>query len=108
MFKRFKLCFTDTDSLLYLLYTNNLYKELEKTKEELDLSNYPHNHPLYDVTRRMTPGFFKDESEGIPIEQFCGLRAKCRSIKMEDDDEKLASYGMTKPKNSQNIATAGV
>ena len=109
-FPNAKLCFTDTDSLLYLLYTNNLYKELLKIKDELDLSNYPRNHPLYDATRRMTPGFFKDESEGIPIEQFCGLRAKCRSIKMEDDDQKLASYGITKSKNfkSQNIATAGV
>ena len=88
--------------------TNNLYKDLEKIKNELDLSNYPPHHALYDTSRRMTPGYFKDESEGIPIKQFCGLRAKCYSMILEDDKEKLASYGRIKPSKTQKLATAGV
>ena len=93
--------FLFSDSLLYLMPTNNLYEDLAKIKSELDLSNYPQHHPLYDTSRRMTPGYFKDESEGIPIKQFCGLRAKCYSMTLEDDKEKLASYGMIRPKNIQ-------
>jgi hypothetical protein len=97
-----------SDSLLYLMPTNNLYEDLAKIKCELDLSNYPQHHALYDTSRRMTPGYFKDESEGIPIKQFCGLRAKCYSMILEDDKEKLASYGMIRPSKIQKLATAGV
>ena len=109
-FPNAKLCFTDTDSLLYLLQTNDLYKDLYVIKDQLDLSNYPINHPLYDTTRRMTPGYFKDECEGIPAKKFCGLRAKCHSMLLESNDEKLSSYGMKKPKNfkEQKLATAGI
>ena len=47
--------------------TNNLYEDLAKIKNELDLSNYPQHHALYDTSRRMTPGYFKDESDGFDV-----------------------------------------
>lgn len=92
------------------MQTNNLYRELEKIKDELDLSTYPTTHFLYNNSRRMVPGYFKDETAGIPIKDFCGLRAKCYSMKLESDKIKLASYGMKKKINfnEQKLATAGV
>ena len=99
-----------SDSLLYLLQTNNLYEELHKIKDELDLSTYPETHFLHDKSRRMIPGFFKDETAGIPIKDFCGLRAKCYSMTLESNEDKLKTYGMKKKKNfkDQKLATAGV
>lgn len=101
-FKNIKLCFTDTDSLLYIIPTKDLYKDLEKIKGELDTSNYPSDHPLFDVSRKMIPGYFKDETAGIPIRQFCGLRAKCYSLILED-----CEYP-TSTSRTQKLATAGV
>ena len=109
-FPNAKLCFTDTDSLLYLLYTNDLYHDLEKIKDQLDLSKYPPNHPLYDTSHKDVPGFFKDETKSFPICQFCGLRSKCYSILLEEDEETLARFGLKKPKmfKKQKLATAGI
>ena len=109
-FKFLILCFTDTDSLLYLLRTNDLYKDLEKIKDQLDLSKYPPQHFLHDTSHKDTPGYFKDETHGIPIRQFCGLRAKCYSIMLEDDEDTLAKLDIAKPKDfkPQKLATAGI
>ena len=93
-FKDSKLCFTDTDSMLYLLNTNDLYEDLKKIKDQLDLSTYPSHHQLYDTSRSGTPGFFKDETKSIPIREFCGLRAKCYSILVDNDKQKLARAGI--------------
>ena len=37
---------------------------------------------------------FKDETQGIPIREFIGLRSKMYSIKLEDDGEKKTAKGM--------------
>ena len=42
-----------------------------------DFSEYPLDHPLYDVSNRKALGYFKDELNSIPIEGFVGLRPKC-------------------------------
>ena len=87
-----------------------MYHDLEKIKDQLDLSKYPTNHPLYDTSHKDVPGFFKDETKSLPICQFCGLRAKCYSILLEEDEETLARFGLKKPKNfqKQKLATAGI
>lgn len=110
IFKDAKLCFTDTDSLLYQLYTDDLYRDLQKIKFQLDLSKYPQNHPLYDTSHKDIPGYFKDETKSIPIREFVGLRAKCYSIMQEEDDVTLAKFGLKKTKKfkEQKLATAGI
>ena len=42
-----------------------------------DFSDYPLDHPLYSGTTRKALGFFKDELNSIPMEEFVGLRPKC-------------------------------
>ena len=88
------MCFTDTDSLLYKIPTDDLSRELYKLKDHMDLSNYPKEHYLFDESHKSTPGYFKDECKGVTIKQFCGLRAKCYSIMLEDDKRKLATAGL--------------
>ncbi|MDR3479071.1 MAG: endonuclease domain-containing protein, partial [Gammaproteobacteria bacterium] len=72
---RCKLLMTDTDSLFYQIFTEDLYGELNHFKDQLDCSSYPKDHPFYDSTNDRILGKFKDEAKGLSITQFCGLKA---------------------------------
>ena len=42
-----------------------------------DFSEYPLDHPLYDTSYRKALGFFKDEPNSVPMQEFVWLRPKC-------------------------------
>lgn len=75
------LLMTDTDS--FILHVKN--KEcLSKLKPYMDYSNYPLDHPLYDITRKSQLGCFKDEIHPSKnIQEFVGLRAKCYALRIK-------------------------
>ena len=72
----------------------------------MDFSNYPPGHDNYNRDKHLVPGYFKDENGlllhlkfmfkikfklgGIPIEEFCGLRAKMYSVKSPNHVKKAA------------------
>ena len=110
------LCFTDTDSFLYEITTDDVYDVLLDHSDKFDWSNYANDHPAF-VKRGMTPeqishlksknkkvvGKFKDETGGVPILSFAGLRSKVYSYLVDDpsdrvlkgkDDVKASSSGM--------------
>ena len=75
---------TDTDSLCYLIQTNDLYEELKEPELQdlIEFSNYPKTHPLYNCDRKKVPGLFQDESvdgKMAIISEYVGLRAKSYS-----------------------------
>ena len=101
---RARLLFTDTDSLMYEVETEDIYNELvngefndQETDEEnfhtpnvsmvdevFDFSNYPPNHPFYRpnlINNKAQVGFMKDETAANPIIQYVGLRPKMYSFK---------------------------
>ena len=81
-----ELMFTDTDSLLYLIHTDNFYKDISKDiKTKFDTSDYPPNHPSGILTgiNKKVIGMFKDEVAGKQITHFVGLRPKLYSFKVE-------------------------
>ena len=84
---RAELLFTDTDSLLYLIHTDDFYKDISYDIEtKFDTSDYPPNHPsgiLTGVNKKVI-GMFKDEVAGRQITHFVGLRPKLYSFKVED------------------------
>ena len=45
--------------------------------DRYDFSEYPLDHPLYDVSNRKALGFFKYELNSLPMQEFVGLRPKC-------------------------------
>ena len=81
------LLFTDTDSLLYLIHTDDFYQGISKDiKTHFDTSDYPPSHPsgiLTGVNKKVI-GMFKDELAGRQIIHFVGLRPKLYSFKVED------------------------
>jgi hypothetical protein len=76
-----KVLYTDTDSLILCVPTDDLYKDLETELEHYDTSDYPADHPLYSVQNKKVIGKMKDEMNGTLIEEYVGLRSKMYSIK---------------------------
>ena len=83
---RAELLFTDTDSLLYLIHTDDFYKDISKDiKRKFDTSDYPKSHPsgIETGVNKKVIGMFKDEVAGRQITHFVGLRPKLYSFKVE-------------------------
>jgi hypothetical protein len=83
-----KLMCTDTDSLKYHIYTEDLYKDMWEMKEHFDFSDYPQDHPCYDPTNKKVIGKFKDELNGIAMTRFVALRSKCYAQDNEEECKK--------------------
>ena len=94
-----KLLFTDTDSLMYEIETEDFYKDIsEDVKDRFDTSDYPEIHPSGIPTgiNKKVLGMFKDEAAGKVIKEFVGLRAKLYSYKMDKGEESKKCKGIKK------------
>ena len=94
-----KLLFTDTDSFMYEIETEDFYKDISKDVwDRFDTSDYPENHPSGIPTgiNKKVLGMFKDEAAGKIIKEFVGLRAKLYSFIMEDGKENKRCKGVKK------------
>ena len=91
-----KLLFTDTDSLTYQVTTPDLYQDMESDLDLYDTSNYSREHPFYSVVNKKKIGNFKDETGGLPIVEWVGLRSKMYSMKLDDGKEKKTGKGIKK------------
>ena len=81
---RAELLFTDTDSLMYLIPTEDFYQGINKNiKRKFDTSNYPEKRPSRIKTgiNKRVVGKFKDEAAGKQITHFVGLRPKLYKLK---------------------------
>ena len=74
-----KLLFTDTDSLMYEIETKDVYADFWENKDKFDNCDYNKESPFHFTTNKKVIGKFKDESAGIPITEFVGLRSKMYS-----------------------------
>ena len=86
-----KLLFTDTDSLICEIQTEDFYKDISAdVKRRFDTSDYPPNHPsgIPSGLNKNVIGMFKDEAAGKIIDEFVGLRAKLYSYKMLESEER--------------------
>jgi hypothetical protein len=98
-----QLLYTDTDSLLLLVETPNIYDDMLEDAQYYDTSDYPEDHKLYSKTNKKVVGKFKDECNGKPISEFVGLRPKMYSIKVVDDREIKKAKGVSKPVVEQEL-----
>ena len=94
-----KLLFTDTDSLMYEIQTEDFYRDISKdAKDRFDTSDYRPNHPsgIPSGFNKKVLGMFKDEVKGKVIDEFVGLRAKLYSFKMFEGEETKKCKGVKK------------
>ena len=105
-YKRAKLLFTDTDSLMYEIQTDDFYVDIsEDIRTKFDTSDYPPNHKsgiLTGVNKKVI-GMFKDEVAGRQITHFVGLRPKLYSFKVEDSNTTKKCKGVKK-----NVVKKGI
>ena len=93
------LLFANTDSLLYLIHTDDFYKDISRDiKTKFDTSDYPESHPsgIETGVSKKVIGMVKDEVADRQITHFVGLRPKFYSFKVEDDKTVKKCKGIKK------------
>lgn len=81
------LGYSDTDSFLLDITTDDFYRDMCKNISFFDTSDYPQPNE-YNIpnANKKIPGKFKDELNGKIITEFVGLRAKCYAVRSLDDE----------------------
>ena len=62
-----KLLFTNTDSLMYEIETEDIYEDFSNDKEMFDFSNYSTKSKYYDNSNKLVVGKMKDETAVVVI-----------------------------------------
>ena len=65
-----RLLFTDTDSLMYEIKTEDVYKDFSNDKEMFDFSNYSTKSKYYDNSKKLVVGKMDNETAGVAIKEF--------------------------------------
>ena len=82
-----RLFFTDTDSFMYEIKTEDVYEDFSKDKEMFDFSNYSAKSKYYDDSNKLIVSRMKDETSGIATKEFVGLNSKIYSFLADDSSE---------------------
>ena len=94
-----KLCYMDTDSFAIHVKTEDFYKDIADDVDTwFDTSNYDKKdeRPLPIGKNKIVIGLFKDEFGGKIMIEFCALRAKAYTYRMEDDSGHKKAKGTKK------------
>ena len=87
-----KLCYTDTDSFVIYIKTEDFYKDIASDAERrLNRSSYDENgeRPLLIGKNKKVIVIFQDELGAKIMTEFCALRAKtCAYLKKDDSEHK--------------------
>ena len=71
-----KLLFTNTDSLMYKIKTEDVYEDFSSNKEMFGFSNYSTKSKYFDNLKQLVIWKMKDEIWGIAIEALAELKPK--------------------------------
>ncbi|XP_053206582.1 uncharacterized protein LOC128390835 [Panonychus citri] len=87
-----KIClvYSDTDSLLVEIKTEDLVSDMKFFSDIMDFSDLPIDHCLYSAVNKKKIGCLKDEMSGQVIEEVVALRPKLYAIKTENEVKKRA------------------
>ena len=80
---KLKLCYMDTDLLIYEIETDDFYKDIAGDIENrFNTSGYVPNHPLPVGRNKKVIGLMKDELGGEIMKEFITLRPKMYAYKV--------------------------
>ena len=91
-----RLLFRDTDSSMYKIKTEDDYKDFSNYKEMFGFRNYSTKSKYYDNSNKLVVGKMKDETSGVAIEEFFGLKPKMYSYLVDDNSEHKKIKGVNK------------
>ena len=95
-----KLLFTNTDCLMYEIKIEDVYEDFSSNKEMYDFSIYLTKSKYFDSSNEVVIGKMKDETGGLAIKKFFGLKPKMYSFLVYKSEHKKA-----KCMNQNNVET---
>ena len=94
-----KLIYTDTDSFVIQVMTDDLFQDFKDLSDYMDFNDYPKSHPNYDASNKKVLGKFKDELSSKIMTHFIGLKPKSYAFKVQGDKKEYKkSKGVVKGK----------
>ena len=91
-----RLLSTDTDTLMYEIKTEDVYEDFSKDIDMFDFSNYSAKSKYYDNSSKLVVGKMKDETAGVAMEEFVGLKPKMYSYLVDDNSEHKKAKSVNK------------
>ena len=85
-----KLLCTDTGSSMYEIKTEDVYEYFSSDKEMFDIGNFLTKSKYYDNLNKLVIGKMKDETGGVAIEEFAGLKPRIYSFLVDNNEHKKA------------------
>lgn len=78
---KIQMMYTDTDSFILNIETENFYHDMTEDIHRYDTDDYGAGN-IFGVppANRKIPGLFKDETKGVPVYKFIGLKSKMYCI----------------------------
>ena len=87
------LLFTDTDSLIHEIDTEDVYEDFSFDKDIQDFRNHSLQSKYYDDSSKIAVGKAKGETTGVAIEEFFGVNPSMYSFSVDDISENKKSRG---------------
>ena len=86
---------TDTDSLIYHIECDDVYKNMKHDIARFDTSDYPADNVYgMPLANKKVPGLMKDENNGAIMAEFVGLRAKMYMMRVDGKNDTKKAKGM--------------
>ena len=86
---------------MYEIKTEDVYKDFSKDKEMFDFSDYIAKSKYYDDSKKLVIDKMKDETAGVAIEEYVGLKTNMYSFLVDDRSE----HKKAKDANKNVVAT---
>ena len=72
---------------MYEIKTEDVYQDFINDKEMFHFSNYSSKSKYYDNSNKLVVGKMKDDTAGVAIKEFVGLKTKMYSYLLDDNRE---------------------
>ena len=81
---------------MYEIKTEDVYKDFSNDKEMFYFSNYSIKSKNYDNSNKWVVGKIKDETAGVTIQEYVGLKPKMYLYLVDDNSEHKKVKGINK------------
>ena len=82
---KIQLVYTDADSFVIEVETDDVYKDMYEDGYLYDFSDYPKDHPNYNIVNKKVYGIFKDDLNGKILTEFTTDKPKIYSYEYIDN-----------------------